>query len=511
MGEKADLVLYNANVITLDAARPRAGLVAVRGGRIGRVGDNDERSDIEGRQIDCQGKTLIPGFNDAHCHVLALAAGFSRVDCSPFSSPPVSSIPDIKARIGERAQQLPEGEWIKASGYNEFYLAGKRHPNRHDLDEAAPNHPVRLVHRSQHACVLNGLALSRVGISGDTPEPPGGMIDRDLDTGEPNGILYEMNDYVDRMVPPLPPGEIEEGIRLASDEYLSNGITSVQDATASNGLPEWGTLQGLKQRGCLVPRLSAMMGIDSLEALIDNGLVPRYGDDGMRMGALKIVLSEARGSLYPGQEGLDERVSAAHRAGYQLAIHAVEEGTVEAAIAALERIPAGHHRHRIEHCAVCPSHLVERLRDVRAVVVTNPAFVYYNGERYMATVPPGQREWLYRTGSLLGYGIATAAGSDSPVVPLNPLMGIYAAVTREAASGETLLPDERISPLAALEMYTRAAAYASFDEGVKGTVSAGKPADLALLSADPTQVSHEEIRDIAVEMTIVDGQIVWQA
>lgn len=511
MGEKADLVLYNADVVTLDRGKPRAELVAVRGGKIIQVGGNDERNDFEGRKIDCQGKTLIPGFNDAHCHVLALAAGFFRVDCSPFSSPPVGSISDIKALVKEKAGRLPEGEWIRATGYNEFYLAEKRHPDRHDLDEAAPNHPMKLAHRSRHACVLNSLALSIIGISGDTPEPPGGMVERDLDTGEPNGILYEMDAYIDRMLPPLSQEEFEKGVRLASEAYLSRGITSVQDATASNGLAEWNTLRDFKQEGALVPRLSVMMGIESLEGLIDNGFAPRYGDEGVRMGAIKLMLSEARGSLHPGGEELGEWVSGVHQAGYQLAIHAVEESTIEAALAALERLPAGDHRHRIEHCAVCPPRLLERLKDARAVVVTNPAFIYYNGERYLATVPRGQREWLYRTGSFLENGIGTAAGSDSPVAPLDPLVGVYAAVTRKAANGELLLPRERVSPLAALGMYTTAAAHASFEEGVKGTIAVGKSADLALLSADPTRIAPEEIKDIKVEMTIIEGVIVWQA
>ena len=526
--EIADLILYNAKVLTLDEQRPRAGLVAVKNGKIIWVGDNDDRKELKaGRRIDCQGKTLIPGFNDAHCHILAFASSLLSVDCSPFSlSPPsaVSSITDIKAQIRKQAQQLPQGAWIRSTGYNEFYLAEKRHPNRDDLDEAAPHHPVKLVHRSGHACVLNSLALSLVGISKESPEPPGGMIERDLDSGEPNGILYEMNSYIDALVPPLSDDEFEKGVRLANKEYLSQGITSLQDATAHNGLGEWRTLQRFRERGSLVPRLSVMMGIQSLGELQDNGfslsppsspLPPRYGDDGMRLGALKIVLSEARGPLHPSQEELEERALQAHRAGYQLALHAVEEGTVEAAARALEhaldQIARRDHRHRIEHCSVCPPHLLKRLKDVQAIVVTNPAFIYYSGERYLATVSQGQKKWLYRIGSFLKNGLMPAAGSDSPVVPVAPLVGIYAAVTRRTEGGEALLPQERVSPVAALKMYTQDAAYASFDDGVKGSLAVGKLADFALLSADPTQVPPEEIKGIRVEMTIVDGRISWHA
>ena len=264
-----------------------------------------------------------------------------------------------------------------------------------------------------------------------------------------------------------------------------------------------------------MPRLSVMMGTQSLGELQDNGFLPRYGDNGMRLGALKVVLTEARGSLYPEQGELEKEILLAHRAGYQVAIHAVEEGTIDAAARALEnalrQAPREDHRHRIEHCSVCPPPLLDRLRNVQAIVVTNPAFIYYSGERYLKTVPEEQQKWLYRIGSFLENGLVPAAGSDSPVVPINPLIGIYAAVTRKAENGEEVLPQERISPIEALRMYTQAAAYASFDEGIKGSIAVGKLADFALLSTDPTQVPPEEIKGIQVEMAIVGGRIAWQA
>lgn len=513
--QKADLILYNANVLTLDPRRQRAELIAVKGGRIIWVDHNDKLEDLEGRKtqkIDCQGKTLVPGFNDAHCHILAFASSLLSVDCSPSA---VSSIADIKAQIRKQARRLPKGVWIRATGYNEFYLAEKRHPNCDDLDQAAPHHPVKLVHRSQHACVLNSVALSLIGISKESPEPPGGIIGRDLDSGEPDGLLFEMNSYIDKMIPPLSQEEFKKGVRLANKEYLSQGITSLQDATAHNGLGEWRTLQGLRERVLLVPRLSVMMGIASLGELQHNGFSPHCGDDGVRLGALKIALSEARGPLHPRQEELEEWALQAHRAGYQLALHAVEEGTLAAAAGALEhvleRIPRRDHRHRIEHCSVCPPPLLKRLKDVHALVVTQPSFIYYSGERYLKTVPEGQRRWLYRIDSFLKNGLMPAAGSDSPVVPINPLFGICAAVTRRTESGEALLPQEQVSPATALKMYTQSAAYASFDEGVKGSIAVGELADFALLGADPIQVSPEEIKWIRVEMTIVDGRIAWQA
>jgi len=509
--EQADLVLYNANILTLDEQRPRAKLVAIKGGKIIWVGDNDDTENFAVRKkqkIDCQGKTLIPGFNDAHCHIFAFASSLLSVDCSPSS---VSSIADIQAKIREQAQKLAPGSWIRATGYNEFYLTEKRHPNRWDLDEAAPNHPVKLAHRSGHASVLNSLALSLAGISAQTPEPSGGLIDRDLESGEPNGILFEMESYIDEAMPSLSDAEFRKGIRLANEKYLSLGITSLQDATVHNGLREWQTFRRLREKGDLMPRLSLMMGVDAITA---SGLPPHYGDDGMRLGAAKIVLDETTGRLHPSPEELEEQVLQAHKAGFQVAIHAIEEGAVEAAAQALERAlaqtPKQDHRHRIEHCSVCPPRLLERLIDAHVIVATQPAFIYYSGERYLATVAPEQPPWLYRIGSFLKEGLITAAGSDSPVVPNNPLVGVYAAVTRKAESGDELVIEEQVSPLEALKMYTQAAAYACFKEEAKGSITVGKLADLALLSADPTQVPPEEIKDISVELTIIDGRIVWQ-
>ncbi len=514
MSPPVDLLLHNARVITLDESQPGAEMVAIEGNRILQVGREEDLESFKGAKtkiIDCQGKTIVPGFNDAHCHPLGLAASLLSVDCRPSS---VRSIVELQAQIRQQAEQTPKGKWIRATGYNEFYLAEKRHPNRWDLDKAAPHHPVKLSHRSGHACVLNSLALKLLGISGETPEPPGGIIERDLETGEPNGLLFEMNPYVEKLMPPLSEEELEKGIELVNEEFLSQGITSLQDASWSDSLRRWQILRQFKERGKLVPRVSMMIGVDELEEFKQRGLSRGSGDSQLRLGGVKIILQTTTGSLNPPQEELDHLIHRAHKAGFQLALHAVEENTVEAAITALEyalsQTKKPDHRHRLEHCSVCPPHLAQRLKDIKAIVVTQPPFIYYSGERYLATVPPNDLNWLYPIGSLLGNGVEVAASSDSPVVGLNPLVGIYAAVTRAAETGQTLLPQEGISRLEALKMYTLNAAYASFEEGVKGCITPGRLADLVVLSDDPTKVPPEEIKEIKVVMTIVDGKVVWQ-
>jgi predicted amidohydrolase YtcJ len=514
MSISADLILHNATVLTLDHECPESELVAVRGNTILGVGQNDDLELFKGvgtRVIDCQGRTIVPGFNDAHCHPLALATGLLCVDCRPTS---VGSIGDIQTRIREQAGRVAEGTWIKAVGYNEFYLAEKRHPTRWDLDEADPRHPVKLAHRTGHACVLNSLALRLAGISSETSEPPGGLIERDLETGEPNGVLVGMNEQVEKAMPMVSEEEKERGMIFANQEFLSQGITSIQDASWTDSLNRWKTFRELQERGTLQTRVSMMIGADALPQLRDGSFGPVDDEFRLRLGSIKILIDEVSGALNPSQDDINRLVQGAHEASLQVAIHCVEETTVEAAIIALEKAlgqaPKLDHRHRLEHCSVCPPDLVQRLKSLGAMVVTQPLFLYYGAERYLETVPPEQLKYLYPVGSWVENGITVAAGSDTPIVPLDTLGGIYAAVARRAQMGQLLGPDQSVSGQRALQMNTLAGAYASFEEGVKGSISPGKLADIVVLSDDPSRVSFESLKDIKVLMTVIDGQVVWE-
>lgn len=507
---RADIVLKNADVITLDATQPSAELVAIGGDRIALVAGNDMLNTVSGagtRIIDCAGRTVIPGFNDAHLHFFSLVRKLLSIDLSP---PAVRSIADIKETIRSKASQVPPGTWLSGTDYNEFYLAEKRCPTRWDIDEDAPDHPVILSHRSLHACVLNSLALSLAGISNETPEPPGARIERDLVTGEPNGILVDMLGYIrEKVLPPFSEAEFEEGVRRANRQFLSQGITSFQEATYKNDLNRWQTIGRLKEAGKLRSRVTMMTGPETRQQFQASGMCTGSGDNQLRLGAVKFLL-EAQ----PQQDELNQTVLDCHRTGFQLAFHALEEYTIEAAISAIEYAdgytPAAGRRHRIEHCGVCPPFLLERLRKLKAVIVTQPSTIYYNGERYLATVTKSQLPWLYRIRSPLESGAVVAGSSDTPVVPVNPLVGVYAAVTRKAESGQVLLPEEAVSPHQALALYTTNAAYTSFEEDIKGSITPGKLADMVVLSDDPTQVPPEKIKDTKVEMTIIGGEVVWE-
>ena len=511
----ADIILKNASVITMDAGQPSAELVAISGDKILMVAGDDALDSVVGantRIIDCQGRTVVPGFNDAHLHLFSLIRKLLSIDISPSA---VRSINDIKEAIRRRAESTPPGTWLSGTDYNEFYLAEKRCPTRWDLDEVAPDHPVVLSHRSLHACVLNSLALSLAGIGVETPEPPGARIERDLTTGEPNGILIDMLGYIrSEVMPPFSDEEMSEGITLANRHLLANGITSLQEATVSNDWGRWQSVGGFKDSGKLRSRIYMMAGAPAWVQFQEAGLTSGSGDNQMRLGAVKIMLGIGEEGVRPSQDELHKTALDCHSAGFQLAFHAVAESTVEAAVKALEYVdghsPVVGRRHRVEHCSECPPYLLERLKKLGTVIVTHPSTLYYNGERYLATVAPGQLPWLYRIRSPLESGVVVAGSSDAPVVPVNPLVGIYGAVTRKAGSGQVLLPEERISAAQALALYTVNAAYASFEEDIKGSISPGKLADIAVLSDDPTEVPPEQIKDIKVEMTIIGGEVVWE-
>jgi predicted amidohydrolase YtcJ len=510
----ADLVLHNARVLTLDNKLPLASMVAIKGSNILTVGSEHEFDSVKGantKVIDCEGKTVIPGFNDAHCHPISFAMTLLYVDCSPSK---VNSISDIKTHISKQARSAASSEWVRAAKYNDTQLAEARHPTRRDLDEAAPDNPVILVHDSGKSCVLNSLALQLIGLTKDTPDPPGGHIGHDANTGELNGIISGRNEYVEQRIPPLGQQELQHGIRLANQDYLSHGITSIQDTTWSNGLRHWKYFQELKESGLLAPRVTMMVGSDAVEEFQQNDLRTGSGDSQLRLGGAKIALDESTGLEHPPQEELNNHVLRAHRAGFQLALHVGHVHNLQTSLASLQFLvqndPTPYSRPRLEHCAFCPSALVPKLRAFETIVITQPSFLYYLGETYLKEVSAEQLNWLYPMRSFKSQGVVTAISSDSPLFPCNPFIGISAAVTRKEQLGNTIGPHESASALDTLKMHTSWPAYASFEEDSKGSITAGKLADLLVLSDDPTNIEPEGIIDVAVMTTIIDGKVVWE-
>jgi hypothetical protein len=517
----ASLTFYNVRVLTMEPSRPLAEAVAVAGDRLLALGSEAWVARQRGPQtrlVDGRGLTLLPGFIDAHCHLFSYAASLLSVDCSPRA---VRSIGDIQAALAAATARTPEDRWLRAVGYDETDLAEGRHPTRWDLDAAVRRHPVRLVHRTGRACVLNSRALSLVGLHAGSEEPPGGYMERDPSSGEPTGLLLEMNDVVDAFVPALPYEELSAGVGQAAQAFLSQGVTSIQDATATNGLQEWALFRRLMAEGYLPLSVTLMEGYRHLGELPEaDSTLP------LRRGAVKVVVAELGEELHPGPEELAETVWRVHQAGRQVAIHAVGEAAVAAAARALadalRRRPHRDHRHRIEHCGVCPPALARRLAALGVLVVTQPSFVYHNGDRYLRQVAAEELPYLYPLRTLLESGVPVAAGSDAPVAPPGPLSGLAGAVRRLSSGGAAVAPQQAVSAEEALTMHTRAAACAAFEEGERGSLRAGKRADLVLLSGLPAlpacpagrqagdPLSGAPVEALRVEMTVVGGEIAWQ-
>ncbi|MDY7030808.1 MAG: amidohydrolase [Thermodesulfobacteriota bacterium] len=509
-----DILLVNANVITLDPSCPRAEMVIIRHGRVTHVGNESDLKipvSDESQVIDCRGKTVVPGFNDSHCHFVAFAE--SLMSCT-FQPKQVRSISDIQERIRYFARSTPSGTWIRARAYDEFYLREKRHPTRWDLDEATSEHPVKLTHRSGNGHVLNSMAMAIVGISNETTEPPGAIIDRELTAGQPNGVLFGMGPRLSRDIPSMNADDQDKGAREAYRKLLSSGITSIQDASSQNDLDRFKLFAGWKERGDLGCRVRMMLGFDAFRKHSQKDFSHFLSKDELGISGVKIILHETTGRLCPSQTELNEMVFQVHRSGFQVAVHAVEETTIEAACHAIEyalrKYPRSDHRHRIEHCSVCPPDLAARLHSLGITVCTQPSFIFFNGDRYLKTVPRSQSAHLYPVGTLMKNRVNVCGGSDFPIVPLNPILGIYAAVSRMSDTNEPVLWEEKITPLEALRMYTEYPARATFEEKIKGTIAPGKLADLAVLSDDPTRVPTNEIRNIQVKMTILNGKVVWE-
>ena len=449
---------------------------------------------------------LLPGFHDAHLHVLGMAARLVSIDCTPAS---VRSLGALRQRVADAARQTPPGAWLRGWGYDDTTLAERRHPTRRDLDEAAPNNPVRLTHRSGHAVVLNSPALAAVGIGCDSPDPPGGAIDRDAH-GEPTGLLFEMGGYLAGRVPRLPPDGLERGVREANAWLLARGITSVQDASPDNDLSRLYLLRRMIDGGLLVPRLTFMPGARNLDELHaeSTGCSPRLGH-------AKIMLTASTGALSPTPEELEVLVRQAVRRGYPVAVHCVEAEAVRAAADVLGRVPppAGSGApHRIEHASELPPDALEAVRSSGAMVVTNPGFIHFGGERYRRTVPAEEQPWLYRIGALHRAGVPLAFGSDAPVEMPEPLAELAAAVTRSSSEGGLLgSATEAVAAGEAFRIAIRGGGHAAGAGAWLGAIRPGMAADLVLLDGDPFRRDPAEWPRVRVLATIVGGRVVWEA
>lgn len=506
----ADLLLYGGTVLTQNPAHPTAEAVAITADTISAVGSERALRPFVSAQTQtlcCTGQTILPGFIDPHLHLFAWASRFCGADLSR-----VRSLAELQQHLTVCLPHTPPGEWLRGYGYDEFCLAEKRHPTRQDLDAVSPNQPILVRHRTGHAAVLNSVGLQKSGINRDFVPPYDGNVKHDA-TGEPTGVVYELEAFLRTTIPPLPADSFAAGIERTGQELLRLGVTSFHDASAGNTLETVSLFRQLNIDKQLVPRATVMIGIEALPQVLDAKLLPFSGDDQVRCGSMKIILHESQGSLHPDPKALREMVWQAHRHGFQVAFHAVEEAAIGMALDAVsyvqQRLRRTDHRHRIEHCSLCPEAFLEEISATGCAIVTQPGFLYWYGEKYLAEVDAAIHDWLYRTKSLLAAGIPVAGSSDCPITPLAPLTSMQAAMTRQTLTGNSVNQRECLSRPEALSLFTSAPAWVGFEENKKGHISPGMLADLIVLDGNISTLPVEALGSLVVTTTIVGGKVVW--
>ncbi len=516
----ADLVLRNANVLTMNLSEPCAEAIAIKDEKIVAVGTDGQIKPWIGKQtkvMNLDGKMVLPGLIDTHVHMKGFGRCLTEMDLRN-----VDSIRDMQRLLRDRVRKTPEGRWILGRGWDQEKFKEKRYPTRWDLDEEAPDNPVIFTRVCGHICVANSEILKLAGITKDTVAPSGGQIDKNHETGEPTGIVREnAMDLVWNIVPVPSKEESAEMCALACQKAVEAGLTSVHWLAQSPA--EIRILQELRKQGKLSVRVYLVVPVEFLDCLIDAGLVTGFGDDMIRIGGIKILADgslgartaalkqpyddkpSTKGMMLYSQRKLNGLILKAHKAGFQLAIHAIGDQAVDITLKALEKTldvsPREDHRHRVEHASVLNASLIQRMKKLGVIASVQPHFVvsdFWVEKR----LGKARARWTYPFKTLMEKSVLVTGGSDCPVEPISPLLGIYAAVNRET------FPQERIKVEEALRIYTVNAAYASFEEKIKGSLGAGKLADLVVLSDDLRKIKPSRIKDVKVEMTIIRGKIV---
>lgn len=523
--------LLTSTIYTMDENQPVAQAMVWRDERILAVGAEEDLSARypTARRIDGRGLYVVPGFNDCHCHILAYGLDLSAANLSPEHAP---NVPTLVEQLRRWAGEHPESAWIVGSFYDQNRMAERRHPNRYDLDRVSPEKPVFIEHVSKHGGVANSTALRLAGITRETSDPPGGTIVRD-ERGEPTGVLLESAvDLVTKHQPPLTHAQRVKAIHLAAQAMAEKGITAAADASTG-----WGDLQGevaayaqaVNEGAPLRITLMILVGTLYRDGQWLGPQDVRTGSDRVRVGIAKLfadgalttrtaALKEpfidtgATGMLMHSEEELEEYIVGAHRAGWQIATHAIGDRAIEAVLRlyrkAMGTQPRADARHRIEHCMLLDEGLIAQLRAQGAVAVLQPEFIARLGDAYRYGLGEERAGRLNRVGSLLGAGVPVAFSSDCPVVPGAPLDGIRSAMERRTPLGIVLGESERVRAMTAIRLYTMGSAYAVRDEVNTGSLSPGKLVDFVVLSRDPASTPVEEWEDIRVTATVFSGRVV---
>jgi predicted amidohydrolase YtcJ len=529
---RADLILFNGHVRTIDDARPEAQAVAVTGGRISAVGTDAEvrhLADSSTTVIDLEGRLLLPGFIDNHAHFMSGGFQLQGVDLRT-----AATMEEFARRVAERARLHPD-RWITGGDWDNDAWPGGALPTRGLIDSVTPMTPVLVSRYDGHMALANSVALRRAGITRDTPDPPGGTIVKDPETGEPTGILKdEAMAPVWRIVPDATREEMLDAARGALAEARRYGVTSVQDISSQADVQIY---RDLRASGELTARMYCRLPLGQWHRLAAEGIAAGSGDDWIRLGSLKAFADGSLGSstaLFfepydsdPATRGLPSDISldgslerwalSADSARLQLSIHAIGDSANSLVLGILERAEARNgkwdRRFRIEHAQHIRRSDLMRFGHLGVIASVQPYHAIDDGRWAEGRIGRERCATTYPFASFLANKVLLSFGSDWTVGPLNPLLGIYAAVTRRTTDGKNpggWFPEQKISVPEAVKAYTINNAYAAFEESTKGSITAGKLADLVVLERDIFDVRPEDIADVLIDLTIVDGIIVYR-
>jgi predicted amidohydrolase YtcJ len=537
------LILFNGKIRSFDRQGSIHEAMACAGSRIVRTGGSDDMRRLAGPEtkvIDLKGRTAIPGLTDTHVHLSEKGtAEMELVDCRDFYVD-VGSVSDILQRLANAAASSPKGSWIVAHGspMQDFRLKDKRFPDKRDLDGAVPDHPVSISFGA-HITVGNTLALTAAKITRETPDPAGGHIKHDPDTGEPTGELHERAQLIlKKVAPEFNYLQLKDGIVFALQQCLERGVTTVHDivryAEPVRAYQEIYKEGRMHARVSILPRVIESM-IES-KSLIELGLITGFGNEWLRVGGVKMSIDGGitgrnacfyepyeddehnHGIIRIQQDELNHTVMKCHEAGLRCCVHAIGDRAFDMALGAYENAidnsPRKDHRHRIEHMGnwLCTPERMQRMVRSGIVAIPNIAIGYYVGDAILDCVGERRLTKAFPFRTLLKNNVIIAGGSDSPGYwPVDPLRDIAACVSRKMRWGEVWVPEERISVSEAFAMHTTTASWVGFEENDKGTLETGKLADIAVLAEDPFAIQPEKIKDLKVEMTLVGGEVKYQA
>ena len=533
---EADLVVVNARVRTMDSARPTAEAVAVYGKRIAAVGTSAEVRALAGpktRVIDARGALLLPGFNDAHVHFLSGGFQLSSVDLRDAATPQ-----EFAERIRRFSEKAPKGRWITGGDWDH-----ERWPNvggaaplptKELIDSFTPDRAVFVNRLDGHMALANSYALKLAGVTRDTQAPAGGEIVRDPVTGEPTGVLKDAAmSLVWKVVPESSFEEKLDAARAATAHAAAHGVTSVQDMSAGDDV---GVYQTLLDRGELQTRVYAVSPLPDWQRLGRVGIRRAFGSDMLRVGGLKGFADGSLGSTTalffepyldaPSTSGLGDGfaegemqkfVEGADRAGLQVLIHAIGDRANDGILTIYERVEKQNgerdRRFRIEHAQHLRPQDIRRFAHDRVIASMQPYHCIDDGRWAEKRIGRERAKGTYAFRSLLDAGAVLAFGSDWTVAPLDPVLGIYAAAMRRTLDGKNpsgWVPEQKITVEEAVRAYTVGSAYAEFAEGVKGTITPGKLADLIILDRDIFQIDPADIEKVRVTLTVMDGRVVYE-